>query len=81
MSAMASQIIGVSNACSNGFSGADKRIHQSSASLAFDRGIHLWPADSPHKGPVTRKMIPIDDVNMVFLEVPSLALGNLDDRS
>ena len=29
--------------------------HQSSASLAFVRGIHRWPADSPHKGPVTRK--------------------------
>ena len=30
--------------------------HQSSASLAFVRGIHWWPVDSPHKGPVTQKM-------------------------
>ena len=24
----------------------------------FVRGIHRWPVDSPHKGPVTRKMFP-----------------------
>ena len=30
--------------------------HQSSASLAFVRGIHRWPVKSPHKGPVTRKI-------------------------
>ena len=29
----------------------------SSASLAFMRGIHRWPVNSPHKGPVTRKML------------------------
>ena len=34
----------------------------SSASLAFVRGIHRWPANSPHKWPVTRKMFPFDDV-------------------
>ena len=28
---------------------------QSSASLAFVRGLRRWPVDSPHKGPVTRK--------------------------
>ena len=36
--------------------------HQSSASLAFVRGIHRWPVNSPHKGPVTRKMFSLDDV-------------------
>ena len=36
--------------------------HQSSASLAFVRGIHRWPVNSPHKGSVTRKIIPFDDV-------------------
>ena len=35
-----------------------------SASLAFVRGIHRWPVNSPHKGPVTRKMFPFDDVIM-----------------
>ena len=44
---------------------ADQRQHQSSASLAFVRGIHRWPMDSPHKGPVTGKMFPFDDVIMV----------------
>ena len=40
------------------------RKHQSSASLAFVRGIHRWPVNSPHKGPVTRKMFLFDDVIM-----------------
>ena len=43
---------------------ADQRNHQSSASLAFVRGIHRWPVDYPHKGPVTRKMFPLDDIIM-----------------
>ena len=62
MSAMASQITGVSIVCSTFTSGADQRKHQSSASQAFVRAIHRWPMDSPHKGPVTRKMFPFDDV-------------------
>ena len=37
-----------------------------SASVAFVRGIHRWPVNSPHKGPVTRKMFPFDDVIMIF---------------
>ena len=28
------------------------------------RGINRWPVISPHKGPVTRKMFPFDDVIM-----------------
>ena len=32
--------------------------------LAFVRGIHRWPVNSPHKGPVTRKKFPFDDVTM-----------------
>ena len=48
--------------CSTVCSGVDQREYQSSASLTFVRGIHLWPMDSPHKGPVTRKMFPFDDV-------------------
>ena len=27
-------------------------------------GIHRWPVNFPHKGPVTRKMFPFDDVIM-----------------
>ena len=40
--------------------------HQSSASLAFVMGIHRCPVNSPHKGPVTRKMFPLDDVIMII---------------
>ena len=46
----------------NLYSGTDQRKHQSSASLAFVRGIHRRPVNSPHKWPVTRKMVPFDDV-------------------
>ena len=44
------------------YSRADQRKHQISASLAFVRGIHRWPVNSPHKWPVTWKMFPFDDV-------------------
>ena len=60
ISAMASQITGVSIDHSNVCSGADQRKYQSPASLAFVRGISLRPVDSPHKGPVTQKMFPFD---------------------
>ena len=53
----------------NRYSDADQRNHQSSASLAFVRGIHRGPVNSPHKGPVTRKMFPFDDVIMSYQEV------------
>ena len=65
MSAMVFQITGVSIVYSTVYSGADKK-NQSSASLAFVMGIHRWPVDSPHKGPVTRKMFPFDDVIMKY---------------
>ena len=59
-----SQITGVLIVYSTVCSGTDQRKYQSSASLAFVRGIHRWPVDSPHKGPVTRKMFPFNDVIM-----------------
>ena len=46
MSAMTSQITGVSIFFSNVCWGADQRKYQSSASLAFVRGIHRWPVYS-----------------------------------
>ena len=55
MGAMASQITSLAIVYSTVYSGADQRKHQSSASLAFVRGIHRWPVNSPHKGPVTGK--------------------------
>ena len=50
----------------NRYSDADQRKHQSSASLAFVRGIHRGPVNSTHKWPVTRKKFPFDDVIMGF---------------
>ena len=50
MGAMASQTTSLTIVNSTVYSGAD----QSSASLAFVRGIHRWPMNSPHKGPVMR---------------------------
>ena len=29
------------------------------------RGIHRWPVNSPHKRPVTRKMFPFDDCDLL----------------
>ena len=49
MSAVVPQITNVSIVCSTVGLGADQRKHQSSASLAFVRGIHWWPVNSPHK--------------------------------
>ena len=66
MNAMASLIIGVSIVYSTVCSGADQRKHQSSASLAFVRGIHRWQVKSPHIGPVTRKMFPYGEVIMSY---------------
>ena len=64
MSVMASQIPGVSIVYSTVCSCAARRKHQSHASLTFVRGMHRSPVDFPHKGTVTRKMFPFDDVIM-----------------
>ena len=65
--AMASQITSVSIIYSAVCSDADRRKHQNSASLAFVRGIHRWPLNSPHKGPVPQEMFPFDGVIMIFI--------------
>ena len=62
MSTNASKITDVSIVYPTVCSGADKKTHQRSASLAFMWGIHRWSVNYPHKGPVTRTMIPFDDV-------------------
>ena len=54
MDAIASQITSLTIVSSTVYSVADQWKHQSSASLAFVWGIHRWPVNSPHKGPVTR---------------------------
>ena len=50
------QITSLTIVYSTVYSDADPRKHQSAASLAFVRGIH--------RGPITRKMFPFDDVIM-----------------
>ena len=67
MSLMAPQITSISTVCSTVSSGTHQRKHQSHVSLAFVRGIHRWPVDSPHKGPITRKMLPFGDVIMILM--------------
>ena len=64
MGAIASEFTSLKIVYSSVYSDADQRKHQSSASLAFVRGIHRGPVNSPHKWPVTRKMFPFDDVIM-----------------
>ena len=59
MTETVSQITGVWIVYPNVRSDADQRRHQSSASLAFVRGIHRWPVNSPHKGQVTRKNVAV----------------------
>ena len=67
MSAMTSQITSLTIVYSAVCSGPDKRKYQRSASLAFLMGIHWWPVNFPHKGPVTRKGFPFHDVIIEYL--------------
>ena len=64
MGVIAPQITNLTIVYSAVYSGTDQRNHQSSAPLAFVWGIHLWPVNSTHMGPVTRKIFPFDDVIM-----------------
>ena len=57
-SAVAGQITDVSIVYSNFCSGADQKKPSKQAPR------HWWSVNSPHKGTVTRKMFPFDDVNM-----------------
>ena len=63
ISSLASQITSITIVYSTVYSDADQK-QQSSAPLAFLRGIHRRPVNSPHKWPVSRKMLPFDDVIM-----------------
>ena len=64
MGAIAVQINSLTIVYLRVYSDADQTKHQSYASLAFT-GIHRWPVNSPHQRPVTRKMVPFDDVIML----------------
>ena len=77
MSAMASQVTSLTIVYSTVYPGVNQRKHQSSESMAAVRGIHRWPVNSPHKGPVTRD----DDVILTaeywcFFDVSLIKLWN-----
>ena len=62
MGMMESQITSLSIVYSTICSGAYQRKHLSAAAMAFVRGIHRCPVNSPSKWPITPKMFPFDDV-------------------
>ena len=64
MGTIASQITSLTIVYSIVYPGADQSKHQSSASLAFVRGIHQGPVNSPHKWPIPWKMFRFHDVIM-----------------
>ena len=66
MGAMASQITSLMIVYSAVYSRSRSKKTSNSASLAFVRGIHRSPVNSPHKGPVTRNMFPFDYVIMTI---------------
>ena len=69
MGSIASQITSLTIVYSTFYSDADHRKHHSSASLAFVRGFHRGPVNSPHKWPVTRKTFPFDAVTMYIEQI------------
>ena len=60
MSMMASQITSITIVRSTVYSNKTPKVRLT----GLFRGIHRWPMNSPHKGPVTREMFPFDDVIM-----------------
>ena len=64
MSTIASQITSLTIVYSIVYLSAYQRKYQRPAILAFVWGIHRRPVNSPHKGPVRRKMFPFDDIIM-----------------
>ena len=76
MGAIAYQITSLTIVYSTVYSDAAQRKHQSSASLAFVRGIRGWPVDFPHKWPVTPKIFPFDDVIMYWNNIVMPWHGN-----
>ena len=74
MGTIASQITSLTMVFSTVYLDTDRRKHQCSASLAIVRGIHWRPVISPHKWPVTRKMLPLDDIIMNCRSFPIIKL-------
>ena len=71
MGAMTYQITSITIVYSTVYSDADQGKHQSSVSLAFVRGIHRRPVNSPHRWPVTRKIFPFHGAIMRTVQLPA----------
>ena len=81
MSELVSQITSLTIVYSTVYSGVDHRKHQSPTSLAFVWGLHRWPVNSPHQGPVTRILFPFDDVIMFQTATTKLISVSIYDRN
>ena len=68
---MAFRITSLTIVYSNVYSDTDQSKHQSSASLTLVRGIHRWPVNFPHKGPVTRKCFHLMTSSWLWVSVDS----------
>ena len=66
MGKIASQITSLMIVYSTVYSDADQRKHQISTSLAFERGIHRSPVNSPHKGQWRRKRFHLMTSSFVY---------------
>ena len=67
MSAMASEITSLTIVYSTTYSRRRSKKTSKLRVTGLVRRIHWWLVNSPHKGPVTRKMFPIDDVIMLMI--------------
>ena len=75
ISTMTSQITSPTIVYSTVYSDAHQRKDQSSTSLAFVQGLHRWPVNSPHEGPVTRKKFLFNNVIMTVLKTHAVYIS------
>ena len=66
MTTIASQITSLTVIYSTVYSDADQDKHQKLRVTGLCVGNSPGPVNSPHKGPVTRKIFPFDDVIMIY---------------
>ena len=65
MSTTVSQITSRTIVCSTVYSRRRSKKTSKVRVTGLCEGIHRWPVNSPHKGPITRKMFSFDDVIMM----------------
>ena len=73
MTTVASQITSLTAVYSIVYWGADERKHQKLRVAGLCTGNSPGPVNSPHKGPVTRKMVPFHDFIMTKLAIWSFS--------